>query len=134
VLRRETNYTQLVFYTFNRKESTMDIILKSLASAVVTAIILVIAKFSGPKLAGAIGGIPIVFAISYILLTMGDRGLSRQFLVGGIYGAIAAIFFSLILIWLNAQFLKTHWINFTIAYFACFLLALALVYFTTAKQ
>jgi len=60
-----------------------------LASAGVTAIILTIAKFSGPKLAGAIGGIPIVFAISYILLTMGDKSISRQFLVGGIYGAIA---------------------------------------------
>ncbi|MDO8499860.1 MAG: hypothetical protein Q7S66_04340 [bacterium] len=34
----------------------MDIILKSLASAVVTAIILLIAKFAGPKLAGALGG------------------------------------------------------------------------------
>ena len=112
----------------------MEIVLKSLASAVVTAIILVIAKFSGPKLAGAIGGIPIVFAISYILLTMEDKGLSRQFLVGGIYGAIAAIFFSLILIWLNAQFLKTHWLNFAIAYASCFLFALALVYFTTSKQ
>lgn len=109
----------------------MDIILKSLASAIVTAVILIIAKFSGPKLAGAIGGIPIVFAISYVLLTMNDRSLSRQFLVGGIYGALAAIFFSLILIWLNAQFLKTHWLNFAIAYVICFLFALALVRLTT---
>ena len=34
----------------------MDILFKSLASALVTGIILIIAKFSGPKLAGAIGG------------------------------------------------------------------------------
>ncbi len=61
----------------------MDIVLKSLASAVVTAIILVIAKISGPKLAGAIGGIPIVFAISYVLLTMKDKTISREFLWGG---------------------------------------------------
>ncbi|MDO8505251.1 MAG: hypothetical protein Q7S48_01560 [bacterium] len=61
----------------------MDIVLKSLASAVVTAIILVIAKISGPKLAGAIGGIPIVFAISYVLLTMQDKSISREFLRGG---------------------------------------------------
>lgn len=109
----------------------MDIILKSLASAVVTAIILLIAKFSGPKLAGAIGGLPLVFAVSYILLTMNDKSVSRQFLIGGIYGALAAVFFSVILIWLNAQFLKTHWLNFTIAYTACFLFALALVHFTS---
>ncbi|MBT5016262.1 hypothetical protein HN748_00635 [Candidatus Peregrinibacteria bacterium] len=109
----------------------MEIILKSLASAVVTAIILVIAKFSGPKLAGAIGGIPIVFAISYILLTMGDKGMSKPFLIGGIYGAIAAVLFSLILLWLNSQFLKTHWLNFAIAYIACFFFALAMVHFTT---
>ncbi|PIT86505.1 MAG: hypothetical protein COU33_02770 [Candidatus Magasanikbacteria bacterium CG10_big_fil_rev_8_21_14_0_10_43_6] len=111
----------------------MDIILKSLASAIVTAIILVIAKFSGPKLAGAIGGIPIVFAVSYILLTLEDRSISRQFLVGGIYGAVAAIFFSIALIWLNAEFLKTHWLNFVVAYIACFMFALLLVHFTPTK-
>ncbi len=61
----------------------MDIILKSLASAVVTAIILVLAKFSGPKLAGAIGGIPIVFAISYVLITLENRSAAKEFLVGG---------------------------------------------------
>lgn len=109
----------------------MDIILKSLASAGVTAIILTIAKFSGPKLAGTLGGIPIVFAVSYVLITMGDKSLARQFLVGGIYGAIAGIFFSVVLILLNAQFLKTHWLNFAIAYVATFLVALALVHFTT---
>lgn len=109
----------------------MDIILKSLASAVVTAIILIIAKFSGPKLAGAVGGVPIVFAISYILLTMQNKDISRNFLVGGIYGAIAAIFFSVILIWFNSKFTNSHWLNFSIAYLLCFLLALSLVKFTT---
>ena len=109
----------------------MEIIIKSLASAVVTAIILLIAKFSGPRIAGAIGGIPIVFAISYVLVSMEDKSLSREFLVGGIYGAIAAIFFSLILIWLNVQFVKTFWPNFIIAYILCFVLALTLVYFTS---
>lgn len=109
----------------------MDIVLKSLASAVVTGIILMIAKISGPRLAGAIGGIPIVFAISYVLLTMQDKNISRQFLVGGVLGAIAAIFFSVILIWLNSQFAKTHWVNFAIAYIACFLFALVLVRFTS---
>ena len=109
----------------------MEIILKSLASAVVTAVILIIAKYSGPKLAGAIGGIPVVFAVSYVLLTMNDKSLSKEFLVGGIYGAIGAIFFSLILIWLNTQFVKMHWLNFAIAYVACFFLALLLVRITT---
>jgi uncharacterized membrane protein (GlpM family) len=109
----------------------MEIILKSLASAVVTAIILLIAKFSGPKLAGAIGGIPIVFAISYILLTMENKDISRNFLVGGIYGAIAAIFFSVVLIWFNSKFANSHWINFAVAYVLCFLLAFGMVRFTT---
>lgn len=109
----------------------MDIVIKSLASAVATAIILLIAKFSSPKLAGAIGAIPIVFAISYVLLTVENKGVSRDFLIGGVYGAIAAIFFSLILIWLNAQFLKTHWLNFIIAYIITFLIAFILVHFTS---
>lgn len=108
----------------------MDILIKSLASAIVTAIILIIGKFAGPKLAGAIGGIPIIFAVTYILLTVNDKNLTRQFLVGGIYGAIASIFFSVVLIWLNSQFFKMYWVNFIIAYIACFFLALALVYFS----
>lgn len=61
----------------------MDIILKSLASAVVTGLILLLAKYSGPRLAGAIGGIPIVFAISYVLVTMEQRDAARDFLLGG---------------------------------------------------
>lgn len=109
----------------------MDIFLKSVASAVVTAIILIVAKFSGPRLGGAIGGIPIVFAVSYVLLTLHDKSISREFLIGGIYGAIAAIFFSVILIWLNAQFVRAHWFTFTGAYIATFLLALALAHFTS---
>ncbi len=109
----------------------MEILLKSLLSAAVTAIILLIAKFSGPKLAGAIGGIPVVFAISYVILTLNDRSISRDFLIGGIYGAIAAIFFSILLLWMNLHFVKTHWLNFTIAYIACFFLALVLTHFTS---
>lgn len=109
----------------------MDIFLKSVASGIVTAIILIIAKFFGPKLAGAIGGLPIVFAISYIFLTLKGNGSSRDFLMGGVYGAVAAIFFSLVLILLNSLFLKSHWINFTVAYILCFLFALLLVYITS---
>ena len=86
----------------------MEIVYKSLISAVVAAIILLIAKFSGAKVAGAIGGLPIVFAITYVLLIISDKTLSRDFLVGGIYGAIAAIFFSVVLIWLNAAFVKNY--------------------------
>lgn len=80
----------------------MEIVFKSLAAAVVTAIILLVAQYSGPKLAGAIGGIPIVFAISYVLVTMENKSSAHDFLIGGIYGAVAAIFFSLILVWFNS--------------------------------
>ncbi|HAT03193.1 MAG TPA: hypothetical protein DCS29_00235 [Candidatus Magasanikbacteria bacterium] len=109
----------------------MDIFIKSLASAAATAVILLIAKFSSPKLAGAIGGIPIVFVVSYILVTMSNRGASREFLVGGIYGAIGAICFSLVLLWLNVQFVKTFWLNLLIAYSICFVIALILVHITS---
>ncbi|PJC36469.1 hypothetical protein CO046_05555 [Candidatus Peregrinibacteria bacterium CG_4_9_14_0_2_um_filter_53_11] len=109
----------------------MDILLKSLASAGVTALILILAKISGPKLAGALGGIPIVFAISYVILTMQDKGLSREFLIGGIYGAVAGIVFSVLLILLNMYFVKTHWLNFAVAYLACFIFALSVVHLTT---
>ena len=71
----------------------MDIILKSLGAAVVTAVILVINKYAGPKLAGAIGGIPVVFAISYIIITASNKGSARDFLVGGgIWGDCGNIF------------------------------------------
>ncbi|MBT3865469.1 hypothetical protein HOE67_03850 [Candidatus Peregrinibacteria bacterium] len=109
----------------------MEIVLKSLASAVVTGIILLVAQFSGPKLAGAIGGIPIVFAVSYIFVTANNRAVSKEFLIGGIYGAIAAIFFSIVLVWFNQQFPKYYWISFAVAYILCFLLAFGIVHFTT---
>lgn len=112
----------------------MDIVLKSLASALATVVILLIAKFSGAKLAGAIGGGPIVFAISYVLLTMNDKSLSKDFLVGGIYGAAAAIFFSLLLIWFNIQFTKSHWLNFAAAYILCFLFVLILVQMSSSSK
>lgn len=106
----------------------MDILIKSIGSGIVTAIILVIAKFAGPKLAGAIGGIPVVFAVSYVLLIAGGgKSSAHGFLVGGIYGAIAGIFFSVVLIWLNHQFIKSYWLNFIIAYALCFLLAFVMV-------
>ncbi len=108
----------------------MDIVLKSLASAAVTAIILLIAKYSGPRLAGAIGGIPIVFAVSYVLVTMQNKAMAKEFLIGGIYGALAAILFSVVLIIFNSQFLKTHWLNFVAAYILSFLFAFFLAIFT----
>ena len=111
----------------------MDIIFKSLSAAVVTAIILIVQKVFGPRIAGAIGGLPIVFAISYILITMNDKTTSKDFLIGGIYGAIAAIIFSLVLIWLNIHFVKNHWLNFSLAYILCFLLSLLFVYFSSNK-
>ncbi len=111
----------------------MDIIFKSLASAVVTAIILMISKFFGSKIAGAIGGLPVVFVVSYIFITMNNKSLSRDFLLGGIYGAIAAIFFSAVLIWINIQFVKSYWVNLIVAYILCFLLSLLLVYLTSNK-
>lgn len=108
----------------------IDIIIKSLASAVVTALILVIAKYSGPKLAGAIGGIPIVFAISYVFITADNPSLAKDFLVGGIYGALAAIIFSVALIFFNFKFADYHWINFAAAYALCFGCAYGMVYFS----
>jgi hypothetical protein len=106
----------------------MDIILKIILSSADTAIILLIAKFSGPKLAGAIGGLPIVFVVSYVLITMSNKTTSKQFLIGGIYGAIAAIFFSIVLIGLNAHFVNNYWLNLIVAYLLCFGLSLSLVY------
>lgn len=109
----------------------MEILFKSLASGLITGVILTVASLSGPKLAGAIGGVPIVFAISYGIILVGGSTATKDFLVGGIYGAIAAIFFSLILIWLNYMFHGHAWVNFGTAYILCFLLAYLMVYFTS---
>jgi len=109
----------------------MDILIKSVASGIITAIILLIAKFSGPKVAGAIGGIPIIFAVSYAVMIWTDKAQGNKFLVGGIYGALAGVFFSLILIWLNIRFVENYYLNFAIAYILCFCFALGLVYITS---
>lgn len=110
----------------------MEILLKSLVSAVATALILVASKYVDPKLAGAIGGLPIVFVVSYVLLTLNEKAVSQKFLVGGIYGAVAAIFFSVALIWLNGQFPKAHWTNLIAAYVLCF--SLVLIFYTFSNQ
>jgi len=109
----------------------MEIIYKSFVSAIITAIILLISKYFGPRLAGAIAGIPIVYAISYVLITMEAQNKAKSYLVGGIYGAIAMIFFIVILILFNWKFPNTHWINFAAAYILCLLLAIGMVQLTT---
>jgi DMSO reductase anchor subunit len=59
---------------------------------------------------------------------MEDKSVANKFLVGGVYGAIAAIFFSGILIFFNKQFPEYHWISFAVAYGLCFLVAFGMVY------
>ena len=108
----------------------VDIFLKSLLSGGVTALILLLAKYAEPKLAGALGGIPIVFAVSYVLITYSDKALAKEFLVGGIYGALAGVFFCAVLLWFNYQFGKSHWLNFAVAYGLCFLFAYMIVRMT----
>jgi len=111
----------------------VEIFIKSLAGFFVTALTLIVARSVGPTFAGALGGIPIVFAVSYLLVTAQDKGADRRFLIGGVYGAIASIFFSFVLIWLNHQFPKNYWVNFFLAYFLCILLAILLVQISKSK-
>lgn len=112
----------------------MVIIYKSLLAAVVTAVILIIEKYSGPRIAGAIGGIPIVFAITFVLITYQDKNILQmsEYLWGGVIGAIAGILFSLILIFLNTKFLHHYWINFVGAYALCFFFALIVSQYSRA--
>lgn len=100
----------------------LEIIYKSLIAAFITAIILLIAKFTGPRMAGAIGGIPIVFAISFVLITMQNKNPAQigEFLWGGVIGAIAGIIFCLLLLFLNQKNISWYWANFVIAYVTCF--------------
>lgn len=104
----------------------MAIALKSLAAAAITAAILLIERYAGPRIAGAIGGIPIVFAVSFVLITMNTRNIAQisDFLLGGIIGAVAGILFCAVLWFLDSHFLRFYWINFAGAYLLCFLAAL----------
>lgn len=104
----------------------MDIVYKSLIAAVITAVILLIERYSGPRVAGAIAGIPIVFAISYVLITyqLKDIPQMNEYLWGGVIGAIGGLLFSIILIWLNTKFSQYYWYNFFGAYLFIFLFAL----------
>jgi drug/metabolite transporter (DMT)-like permease len=104
----------------------MVIIYKSLLAAVVTAVILLIEKHSGPRIAGAIGGIPIVFAITFVLITYQEKNIAQmsEFLWGGVIGACAGILFSLLLIFLNKNFTHHYWLNFVATYVLCFFFAL----------
>ena len=106
----------------------MEIIWKSGVAAAVTALILLLAKVSGPKVAGAVGGIPIVFAISFVLVTMEMKDMEAisQFLFGGIIGALGGILFCALLWYLDFKLLHLYWMNFALAYLACFLFALGM--------
>ncbi len=104
----------------------MDILLRSLLAGGAAAIILTVAKFGGPRLAGAVGGIPIIYAISYILITYNNKNEARNFLLGGINGFFASLLFIVSLLLLNYLLPKNHWLNFIIAYFACLSTAIVL--------
>lgn len=109
----------------------MEILLKSVGAGIVTGIILLLAKYVGPKVAGAIAGIPIIFAVSYVLMIMRDKSGATDYLIGGIYGALAAVFFSLVLIFLNQKITEHYYLNFAIAYALCFCFAYGMAVFTT---
>ncbi len=104
----------------------MNILIKSMGAALVTAVILVISDLFGSKIAGIIGGIPIVYAISYVILTSDNKGHASEYLIGGISGTIAAVFFGLFLLFLNSKSPQTHWLNFIGAYVLCAAIAFGL--------
>ncbi len=111
----------------------MDILWKSIVGGTITGLILWIAKNVSPRIAGALGGIPIIFAITYVLVTMENKGSTQEYLTGGIYGAIASIFFSVVLIACNNYFPRYHWVNFAIVYLLCFGLAFGMSAMTGTK-
>lgn len=106
----------------------MSILIKSILSGVIVGLILLLSKYLGPKLAGAIGGVPLIFALTYGLTIAETPEKAQGFLLGGIYGSIAGMVFIGLLMVLNFYFIKTYWINFGVAYALCFLLALSMVY------
>lgn len=104
----------------------MEILLKSLAAAVITALILLLERYAGPRIAGAIGGIPIVFAVSFVLVTMQHKNITQisEFLLGGVIGAVAGVLFCIVLWYLNKHYIDYYWWNFAGSYLLCFLFAL----------
>jgi len=87
---------------------TVDIVIKSLSAAAITGIILVVTKLTNKKIAGVIGGIPIVYAISYVLLTLENKKLSENYLKGEISGTIATVIFRVLLLIINKHSPQTY--------------------------
>jgi uncharacterized membrane protein (GlpM family) len=112
----------------------VDILLKSFVAWGAAALILTVAKFAGPRMAGAIAGIPIVFAVSYILVTYSNKSTSRNFLIGGLYGTAGFVVFVVSLVLLNQRFPANYWLNFTLAYLICLAVAVLLTHFSSSRS
>lgn len=111
----------------------MDIVLKSFVAWGAAALVLTVAKYAGPRMAGAVGGVPIIFAVSYILVTYHNKPAAKNFLIGGAYGTIGFIVFLGALLLLNQRYAANHWINFAFAYALCLLVAIITTHLSTPR-
>ncbi len=101
----------------------MDILFKSVSGGILIAIILFSAKFFGPKIAGILTAIPMVFTTSFLFGFIKKEEIVIQNFVWNVF--ISAIITSIFLgsfYFLNQFNFKIIWINLIISYLIYFLL------------
>jgi uncharacterized membrane protein (GlpM family) len=95
----------------------MDILIKSIVGGFVIALVLIFAKFFGPRVAGFVSAIPASFVVGYILTTIEEKNIIsiEKFLTGGFIAGIAFILFIGVLLGANKLGFG-YWESLIIAY------------------
>lgn len=101
----------------------MDILLKGFFGGIVVIIVLVAEKYLGAKVAGVLGGIPLIFAISFafVALKTGQEG-AINFIKGGFWSLLPTLFFYLLLSFLTLKNGGHPLVNLTVTYTLSFTL------------
>ena len=96
----------------------MDILIKSIIGGFVIALVLIVGKFFGPKLAGFVSAIPAGFVAGYVLFTVEEQNIAsiERFLTGGIIASIVFVLFIGVLLGANKLGFG-YWESLAIAYF-----------------
>jgi len=101
----------------------MDILLKGFASGVIVMGVLLAERYFGAKVAGILGGIPLVFAISFafIALKTGKEG-AQNFILGGFWSLLPTLFFYFLLSFVTLRNGDHPLVNLALTYLLSFVL------------
>lgn len=108
----------------------MEILLKSIIAGAVIGLVLVVIKYFGAKAGGILSMIPLMFTLSFIMSTYGEKTEHIQnFIVGAGIGLFSFLIFLISLYFLNKNPQNNYWVNLIISYVVWFVGTFTWMYF-----